>query len=110
MKTTNEFLKDYILEYIEDNKIANINELDREDLISYLYGRIDETEIIYYNNAIAFLSEYDPSLYASLEIAEALGYAIADLNSEVLATLLLQEILKEKLENIDDYLAEIFGK
>lgn len=110
MKTTNEFLKDYIFEYIKDNNIENIKEIDRDDLVSYLYGRIEETEIIYYNNAIAFLSEYDPSLYTSLGIAESLGYAIADLNSEVLGTLLLQEALIEDLDNIDDYLAEIFGK
>ncbi len=110
MKRTNEFLKDYIFEYIKDNNIENIKEIDRDDLVSYLYGRIEETEIIYYHNAIAFLSEYDPSLYASLGIAESLGYAIADLNSEVLGTLLLQEALIEDLDNIDDYLAEIFGK
>jgi len=110
MKTTKGFLKDYILEYIEENKIANFNELDREALISYLYDRIDETEVIYYEKAISFLNEYDPSFLISLEIAKELGFSIADLNSEVLATLLLQETLREELQNIEDYLAEIFGK
>ena len=47
-----------------------------------------DVEVIYYRNAIEYLSENDSSLRESLEIAEEYGYKAGDLNSEILATLL----------------------
>jgi len=48
------------------------------------------SEIIYFDNAIDFLKEEDPSLRVSLEIAADQGYDIrsSNFNSELLATLL----------------------
>lgn len=43
--------------------------------------------IVYYSNAMDWLSEHDCSLEESLEIADELGYRLKDLSSEVLANL-----------------------
>lgn len=47
-----------------------------------------DVEVIYYRNAIEYLSENDSSLRESLEIAEEYGYKAGDLSSEILASLL----------------------
>lgn len=48
---------------------------------------LDE-EIIYYSNAIKYLSENDPSLSQAFEIADECGFELKDLSSEKLASLL----------------------
>lgn len=58
---------------------------------------VNNEEIIYYSNAMKFLSENDPSLTDSLSIANEYGYNLEDLNSEILATLLHQHIIKSEL-------------
>ena len=61
---------------------------------------INEQEIIYYSIASDFLNEHDTSLKDSLEIAEDLGYSPKNLNSEILATLLLRYFLHNELEEL----------
>lgn len=64
--------------------------------------------VVYYSNAIKYLAEVDPSLMDSMEIAYDLGYSPEDINSELLATLLLQDKMKEIItENIDSYIDAI---
>lgn len=58
---------------------------------------LDE-EVIYYHNAIKYLSENDPSLQESLGLAYDLGYTADNINSELLASLLKSEELKEEFE------------
>lgn len=47
-----------------------------------------EIEILYYSSAIEYLSNNDPSLRESLEIADEYGFEIKNLTSEILASLL----------------------
>lgn len=83
-----------IISLIRDNKIMDTK-----------YGEIiDEairtaSVIIYFGVAMEFLSAYDPSLCYALAIAEGLGYKAGDLNSEVLASLLLEDMLREDLKD-----------
>lgn len=72
------------------------------DTLNEIYEKICEDnvinkEIIYYSNAMKFLSENDPSLTDSLSIANEYGYNLENLNSEILATLLRQHIIKSEL-------------
>ena len=68
-------------------------------------------EIIYYSRAMKYLTENDPSLNRSLEIADQLGYQPKDLNSEVLASLLNGELIREEFDalksEIDDFFEEL---
>lgn len=71
---------------------------------------IDQAEIIYYSKAMEYLMQNDVSLSNSLALAGELGYSLADdnLNSEILATLLLQKELREEFAEIEDDIEELF--
>ena len=56
-----------------------------------------DVEIIYYARAMEYLTEYDTSLTYSLELANDMGYDCANLNSEILASILASE------NNRDDF-------
>ena len=56
-----------------------------------------------------FLAEYDPSLTNSLEKAAGFGFQLSDLNSEKLASLLLQDILNDALSGLHDELEAYFS-
>ena len=73
-----------------------------DDVVNYIEDRINEIEVIYYNNALKILSETDPSLQISMGYADDLGYRCKDINSELLATILCQELAREDLNNIRD--------
>ena len=64
-----------------------------DDFREYIIDSILDCEIIYYSKAIAYLTEHDNSLRRSLEIAEVQGFEVANLNSELLASLLYQDEL-----------------
>ena len=59
---------------------------------------IGTIEIIYYENAMKFLTLYDPSLTESLQLVENAGFKLSNINSEILSTSLLQYMLMEKWE------------
>ena len=61
-----------------------------------------EVEIIYYCNAIEYLSENDPSLTESLELANDMGYNPNDLNSEILATLHASNKVREDFAELEN--------
>lgn len=71
---------------------------------TYLFS----AEIIYYHNAMEFLSENDPSLRDSTAKAADCGYSCEDINSELLASLLLQDILENELQESYDDINEYF--
>jgi hypothetical protein len=74
---------------------------DESELVEYLQERINECEVVYYTNAIKLLAEHDPSLMQSMELASEYGFSVDKLNSEVLATLLLQSMLNYELSKTD---------
>ena len=95
------FLIDLDYEYL----IYNLEDLN--DLEEDFYQMISEHKMIYYSKCINFLKEYDNSLCESLIIAEELGYTPKNLNSEILATLLIQSYMNEELNEILEELNEI---
>lgn len=77
---------------------------DIDAFMDIMQERVNEIEVIYYSNAMEYLTENDTSLQYSLEIAKNMGYTIENINSELLATLLKQQ---EASEHIYDYKDEI---
>jgi hypothetical protein len=77
--------------YISKDEIKCINDFD--DFFDTLQdnGYFYSIEVIYYHKAMIYLAENDASLSESLEIADELGYNVKDINSELLATLLMQQ-------------------
>lgn len=116
-----------IMNTINEKMVAGVKQYMNEapvdfdiDITGYIYGdcdwetlrgRIDqainESEIIYYSEAIKFLQENDPSLEDSLWIASEYGMELDDLSSETLASLLYQRMLMEEWGEIVDDLEEI---
>jgi hypothetical protein len=74
---------------------------DKDGLIEYIQERIYEHEVIYYHRAMEYLVENDPSLMESLELASEGGYEAGKLNSEILATLHIQQAMSEELHELD---------
>ena len=84
---------------------SDINSAD--DVFEYIEDKINEIEVIYYNNAMKILSETDPSLQISMGYADDLGYRCKNINSELLATILCQELAREELYKIRDDIEEV---
>ena len=85
----------------------NPDDYDAENFVDwfseeYVWG----AEIIYYHVAMEFLAEHDPSLTTSLGVAEDSGYEVGTLNSEALASLLLQDMLNSELDELRDEIQE----
>lgn len=81
-------LRDY-MDLDDFEGITDFDEIEVDRIID------EHSDIIYYSKAIEFLEKHDPSLTDSLEIASEYGYAVKDLNSEVLATLLNGQLMRE---------------
>jgi hypothetical protein len=109
-----------IFEYIEKETDESVTDyVNMEDILemsSYddLYEELEEqgffdVEIIYYARAIEYLKEHDPSLSDSLTIAGNMGYNTLNLNSEMLASLLASEKIRESFYEFYDEIEEILS-
>ena len=116
MKTRNERLKElfndtrYLNEYIDINSVLNTEYYDEitstDELCIIICERINEVEVIYYSTAMEILKEEDQSLTESLNLAHGLGYTAENLNSEILATLIIRERCIEDLNDINSKLED----
>ena len=99
----------------EDNKfdidLANLyyKEDTFNDFCDKVNDAIMQEEIIYYYEAMKYLTREDASLSQSLEIASEFGYTTENLNSELLATLLYQQNLTNEWYNISEQVEEILN-
>lgn len=106
MKTIEEFLGEQTIDvdlvycYQDDYTFSQFQDA--------VLDSIREREMIYYGRAMEFLTEYDPSLQDSMNLASELGYTTDSLNSELLATLLLQDMLTQEWYEIADEIEEYF--
>ena len=106
------------------NKLQQISEDNQFDIdLQYLYCNEDtfndfcdkvhdaimEENVIYYHQAMKYLSREDASLSQSLEIASEYGYTTENLNSELLATLLYQQRLTNQWYEISEEIEQIFN-
>jgi len=74
---------------------------DADDLYEAIQSRIYDSEVIYYTEAMAFLTVHDPSLKESLGLANDICYGLEGLDSELLATLLLRDMMIKELDTLD---------
>jgi hypothetical protein len=95
---------------------VDIEEIDLNNAFDSIYGQIDENggcniEIVYYSNAMEYLSENDNSLNESLNLAAELCYEVQNLNSEILASLLASQNVRndfyKKETKIDTFFASL---
>lgn len=89
---------DNLKSFIDLKSILNNKDIeDIEELKEAIQEEINYADIIYYSEAFDYLKNNDISLICSLTLANDLGYTPKDLNSEILASLLLQDDLNEEL-------------
>lgn len=89
----------YILNDDISDYDALIDEMENQGLM--------QVEIIYYDKAIKFLSEHDPSLNDSMEIAKEYETPLEFINSEYLASILATQMLYNELSDLQDNINEI---
>ena len=119
MKTKNERIEDFLKSLNIDNlyvmDYVNIDDIDLSNAYQSIYNMIDDNggfnvEIIYYSNAINYLSKNDPSLYESLELAHEFGFELSKLNSEVLASLLASENCRNDFSALQTDIEDFFNE
>jgi hypothetical protein len=91
-----EFLKSLNIDNLEITDFIDIEEIDLNNPFESIYDILEEKdafniEIIYYHNAIEYLKNHDNSLNESLNLAAELCYEVENLNSEILASLLASQ-------------------
>jgi hypothetical protein len=86
---------------------SNMSDLNEDTFLDYLMERISENQVIYYNVAIEYLAHNDASLNRSMEIASDLGFEVKNINSELLATVLLNEEMGDTLSDNWSEIVEI---
>jgi len=101
---------EFMNEYLDINDVFynwrefdTLEEFEEEVIENYIYT----TEIIYYAKAINFLKENDPSLREAFEEAYWMWFTCEDMNSERLATILLQSYLSQELGELISELEEL---
>lgn len=108
-------MKNKLQQIAEDNQfdidLANLyyEDDDFDEFNDKVYEAISYEDVIYYSEAIKYLSREDASLSDSLEIASEHGYTTDQLNSELLATLLYQQKLNEQWYEISEQIEELFN-
>lgn len=122
MKTLNEQqtqkIVDFFTEIENDTKIEILSNIELKDIdlekpFDSIYTSIDdnngfEIEIIYYSNAMEYLTRNDNSLRESIEIALNYGYELKNINSELLASLLASQNSREQFNNYENEINELF--
>lgn len=96
-----------VLNYID---IDNINFNNAFDSIHEMIENNNgfDIEVIYYYNAINYLKENDPSLNESLSLAHDMGFTVDSLNSEILASLLKTENVRNEFYELKNDINNFF--
>lgn len=113
MKTKIENFLSELNTEIDVLNFVDIDNIDYNNAFSSIYEMIDDNcgfniEIVYYSRAIEYLSENDPSLNESLEIAFEYGYNLNNINSEILASLLASQNARNDFFELEDEINNFF--
>ena len=92
---------------------VDIDNIDFENAFDSIRDMVEDHngldfDVIYYSNAIDYLSENDPSLNESLGLAHEMGYTAENLDSEILASLLKTEIVRNDFYELEDEINNFF--
>ena len=93
--------------------MVDIDNIDRDYPFDSICDMINDNngfdiEVIYYSNAIDYLRENDPSLNESLNLAYEMGFTVDSLNSEILASLLKTENVRNDFYQLEDEINSFF--
>ncbi len=105
-----ETIEEYLSEIETEIDLLNCYDEDMSfsEFEQSVMDSIDDDEIIYYSKAMDYLMEHDSSLTESLSLAYDTGYDVSNINSELLATLLYQENLRNEWYELSEEIEEYF--
>ena len=103
----------FITDFLDEQEIEEM--FDDSWNADTLFNRLDRNqafniEIIYYYNAMQYLSQHDNSLIESLELAWNMGFGLKGLSSETLASLHASQKAMDDYYNITDEIDEILSR
>ena len=109
-------IEDFLSELDTEIAVLNYVDIDNIDPVNpfeSICEMIEESngfdiEILYYSNAMNYLSENDPSLQESLEIASDYGYEVQNLDSEILASLLASKLVRDEFNDLESEINDFF--
>jgi hypothetical protein len=115
MKTRAEKIEEFLRGLKTEVDVLNYVDCDNVSSYDDVFEQIQDNngfdiEILYYGSAMEYLSENDPSLNESLEIAAEYGYEASSLNSEVLASLLASKYALEEFQELEDEIQDFFDE
>lgn len=97
------------------NQSIDFDTDDYSDMYESIYDAIDNNggfyiDVIYYHQAMEYLSEHDNSLKTSFLLAAEQGYELSSLNSETLASILKSENVREEFYSEKSEIEEFFDE
>ena len=105
----------YMSDYLNDDFLEELEQGDLKKCLPHIaiYEELEERgffdiEVTYYSNAIKYLQENDPSFKESLKIADGMGFNLKNLNSEILASLLASNEVREKFSDLENDFINFF--
>ena len=116
-KTLETMRKEKIKKFLSEleTEIDILDCIDVENVNDYsdIYDQIEENggfdiDIIYYANAMKYLSEHDISLRESMSLASSMGLECFNINSEVLASLLASQQAEEDFQELESEIDDFF--
>jgi hypothetical protein len=113
--TRKEKIKKFLSELETETEIDILDCIDVENVNDYsdIYDQIEENggfdiDIIYYANAMKYLSEHDISLRESMSLVSSMGLECSNINSEVLASLLASQQAEEDFQELESEIDDFF--
>ena len=113
--TRAEKIEKFLREEIKLRHIDLLDYINAENVNSFndIYEQVEEqggfnVEIIYYSQAMRYLTYRDISLQNSMQLAADLGYTPENINSELLASLLASQYSMEELYKYEHEITEFF--
>lgn len=115
MKTKIESFLSELNTEVDVLNLIDVDNIDCNNAYYSIYEMIDnnggfDVDVIYFSNAMEYLSNNDPSLQESLEIASEFGYSCDNLNSEILASLLASKLVRDEFYDLESEINDFFAE
>jgi nitric oxide synthase oxygenase domain/subunit len=115
MKTRTEKIEEFLKNLNTEVNILDFVDTETVNSFDDIRDQIEDNdgfniEIIYYANAIEYLSNNDPSFKESLSIAEEMGFTPGNLNSEILASLLASQNARNEFYALEGEITDFFDE
>lgn len=109
------FLREISVENLDMSYLLSNLDFDSINSFDDVVDAIDNeglfnVDIVYYASAMDYLRENDPSLQECMRIASEFGYPTERLNSELLASLLASETVRDEFHEYRNDIEEFFDE